>query len=167
MTGAAAPLEHDGLDLSVRPDWIDFNGHMNLAHYVAAFDLATDNFFRLVTPEIWDGDVFLGGFYCVEMHVTYERELHEGQPLRLTTQILGLDDKRLHLFHRMYHAGEGFLAATNDLLFLSVSRETRRAAPIEPGHRAAFEALLERHRALGMPPQAGRAISVRARRAGA
>ena len=166
MTGAAAPLEHDGLDLSVRPEWIDFNGHMNLAHYVTAFDAATDNVFRLVTPSVWDGDVFLGGFYCVEMHLTYERELHEGQPLRITTQILGVDDKRLHWFHRMYHATEGFLAATNELLFLCIDRNTRRAATMDPAHRAAFSATADAHAALGTPPQVGRVMSVKARKAG-
>ena len=29
----------------VLPEWIDHNGHMNLAYYVLAFDLATDEFF--------------------------------------------------------------------------------------------------------------------------
>lgn len=75
MNQGTAPVEHTGLDVVVKPEWIDFNGHMNIAYYVAAFDLATDNLFRIVTPDIWDGDVFVGGFYAVEMHITYEREL--------------------------------------------------------------------------------------------
>ena len=29
----------------VRPEWIDYNGHMNVAYYVLAFDYATDAFF--------------------------------------------------------------------------------------------------------------------------
>ena len=27
---------------NVRSEWIDYNGHMNVAYYVLAFDLATD-----------------------------------------------------------------------------------------------------------------------------
>jgi len=165
MTETRGPIGHEGLDLRVRPEWIDFNGHMNIAYYVAAFDLATDNFFRIVTPEIWDGDVFLGGFYCVDLHVTYERELYEDEPLRVTTQLLGVDDKRLHFFHRMYHAAEGHLAATNELLFLCISRETRRATAMEERYRSAWEALWRDHCALPRPPQAGRVMSVKPREA--
>jgi acyl-CoA thioester hydrolase len=166
MNQGTAPVEHTGLDVVVKPEWIDFNGHMNIAYYVAAFDLATDNLFRIVTPDIWDGDVFLGGFYAVEMHITYERELYEGQPLRITTQMLGVDDKRLHFFHRMYHATEGYLAATNELLFLCVSRETRRAAAMAGHHFEAWESLVRRHALMPKPHQAGRVMSVKARKPG-
>ena len=164
MDKGIAPVEHDGLAVTVKPEWIDFNGHMNIACYVTAFDMANDNLFRIVTPDIWDGDTFLGGFYVVEMHLTYERELHEGQPLRFTTQMLGVDDKRLHFLHRMYHGEEGYLAATNEVMFLCVSRESRRATPMAEHHRETWEALWRRHALLPQPPQVGRVMSVKARK---
>ena len=164
MSVTVQPVEHADLDLRVKPEWIDYNGHMNIAYYVAAFDLATDNFFRIVTPQIWDGPRFLGGFYAVEMHVTYERELYEGQRLSFTSQLLGVDDKRLHFFHRMYHAAEGFLAATNELMFLSVDTTTRRVAPIPEDLRGPWESLWRQHALLERPPQAGRVMSVKARK---
>lgn len=164
MEDVVAPLEHDGLDLRVRSEWLDFNGHMNIAYYVLAFDLATDNLFRLVTPDVWDKDVFLGGFYCVEMHLTYERELYENDPLRITSQMLGVDDKRLHWLHRMYHAGTGELAATNELLFLCISRQTRRAAAMAPNHFDAWKTLCDAHGSLPRPSQAGRVMSVRSKK---
>lgn len=164
MNQGSAPVEHTGLDVVVKPEWIDFNGHMNIAYYVAAFDLATDNLFRIVTPDIWDGDTFLGGFYAVEMHITYERELYEGESLRFTTQLLGVDDKRLHFFHRMYHAQDGYLAATNELLFLCVDRETRRAAPMAQHHFETWDKLVQRHALLPRPHQAGRVMSVKSRK---
>ena len=38
-----APLQiHKG---TVLPEWIDYNGHMNVAFYMLAFDQATDAFF--------------------------------------------------------------------------------------------------------------------------
>ena len=38
-----APLKlHKGL---IVPEWIDYNGHMNVAYYVLVFDRATDDFF--------------------------------------------------------------------------------------------------------------------------
>ena len=70
--------------------------------------------------------------FCLEAHVTYHREVREGDPLRFTTHLLGHDAKRLHYIHAMYHATEGYLAATNELMSLHVSRATRRGAPMAP-----------------------------------
>lgn len=80
--------------------------------------------------------------------------------------MLGVDDKRLHYFHRMYHATEGYLAATNELLFLCISRKTRRAAPMAAHHFEAWESLVRRHALLPKPHQAGRVMSVKARKPG-
>lgn len=159
-------VTHDNLDLRVKPEWIDFNGHMNIACYVTAFDLATDNLFLLVTPQIWQDGHFTDGFFIVEMHVTYERELFEGDPLRFDSQMLGVDDKRLHYLHRMYHAEKEYLAATNEIMFLSVDTQTRKVAPMRDDIRNAFAALMDQHADLPRPPQAGRVMSVKARKPG-
>ncbi len=66
------------------------------------------------------------------------REVGEGDPLRFTTRLLGWDAKRIHYFHEMYHATEGYLAATNELMSLHVSQETRRAAPMAPESRSSW-----------------------------
>ena len=76
--------------------------------------------------------------FCLEAHVTYHREVRSGDPLRFTTVLLGHDAKRLHYIHAMYHATEGFLASTNELMSLHVSQATRGAAPMAGrGARAA------------------------------
>ena len=36
------PAPYREFSSRVRPEWIDYNGHMNVAYYVAAFDEATD-----------------------------------------------------------------------------------------------------------------------------
>jgi acyl-CoA thioester hydrolase len=166
MADAGELVDHDNLNLRVKPEWIDFNGHMNIAFYVTAFDLATDNLFWLVTPQIWDDGHFTDGFFIVEMHITYERELYEDEPLRFDTQMLGVDDKRLHYLHRMFHAEKGYLAATNEIMFLAVDKQTRKVAPMREEIRAPFAALAERHATLDRPPQVGRVMSIDARRPG-
>ena len=67
----------------------------------------------------------------------FEREVRAGDPLIVTTQLLEFDARKIHYFHRLYHAAEGYLAATHDLLSLHVSRDTRRVSAMPP-------ALLER-----------------------
>lgn len=113
----------------VRPEWIDVNRHMNVAFYVLAFDLGIDALwddFGIDDEYIGSGE---GSTFGVECHVSYLRELHENDPYVVTTQLLGYDEKRIHQFQRMYHAGDGYLAATAEWMNLHVNLETRRVTP--------------------------------------
>ncbi len=80
--------------------------------------------------------------------------------------MLGVDDKRLHYLHRMYHAEKDYLAATNEIMFLSVDKETRKVAPMRDDIRNAFADLAARHAKLPKPAQAGRVMSVKAGKPG-
>lgn len=160
MTTGPLSLHED----RVRDEWIDYNGHMNMAYYLLAFDHATDRFLDyLGVDEAYRAD---GRFttYTLEAHVTYERELKLHEPFRVRTQLLDRDEKRLHYFHEMYHAEDNFLAATNELMLLHVDRSGPRAAPFDEAPRARIEALWVVHRELVSPPQAGRTIGLRAGR---
>jgi acyl-CoA thioester hydrolase len=66
----------------------------------------------------------------------------------------------------MFHAEKGYLAATNEIMFLAVDKQTRKVAPMREEIRVPFAALAERHAALPRPPQAGRVMSINARRPG-
>ncbi len=112
----------------VLPEWIDINGHMNVAYYVLAFDLAVDALWRkfgITDEHIHDNH---SSTFAVESHVMYRRELKESDPYIVTAQILAYDKKRIHQFQRMYHAQEGFLAATAEWMNLHVDLKTRRVA---------------------------------------
>jgi len=149
----------------VHADWIDSNDHMNLAYYLLAFDHGTDallDHFDLGRDYIRRTNC---GFFVLEAHLTYDRELRRDEPFRIVTQILGSDRKRLHFFHAMYHADDGFLAATNELMAIHVDLATRRAAPWPETTGAALAAMAAAHAAVPRPPQAGRSIGLDRRRA--
>ena len=55
-----------------------------------------------------------------------------GAPMRFETQLLAVDEKRLHLFHHLYRDEEGHLAATNELMLMHVDTATGRSAPFPP-----------------------------------
>jgi acyl-CoA thioester hydrolase len=149
----------------VLPEWIDYNGHMNLAYYVLAFDKATDRLF----DRLGIGDAYRRttghSMFVLEAHVTYERELKEGDSLSIETQLVDTDAKRLHFFHRMHHAEQGYLAATNELLAVHVDLAGPRSAPLPAEAAAAIGAMLAEHRRLPRPPQLGRSIGLRNKRA--
>jgi acyl-CoA thioester hydrolase len=97
----------------------------------------------------------------LEAHVTYDREVKEGDGLRITTQILDHDAKRLHFIHMMYHAKEGYLAATNELMLMNIDYQTRRSAPWPGFATERIEKLAAAHAALPRPSQAGRLIGIK------
>ena len=99
--------------------------------------------------------------FVLEAHVTYDRELKEGDPLRITTQILDHDAKRIHYMHMMYHGSEGYLAATNELMLMNIDYETRRAASWPEWAMPRIEKLAAAHANLPRPKQAGRLIRIK------
>ncbi len=147
---------------TVRSEWIDHNGHMNMGYYVVVFDLATDAWFRhLGLDETHRGAQQVTTF-CLEAHVTYHREVRAGDPLRFTTRLLAWDPKRIHYFHEMHHAGLGYLAATNELMSLHVSQRTRRATPMAAEVLDRLARIQAVHDRLPRPPQVGRRMGLAA-----
>ena len=145
----------------VQPDWIDYNGHMNVAYYVLAFDQATDALADYLGIDAGYRARTHCSIFVLESHITYDRELVGGDPLRCTTQLLDHDTKRIHYFHRMYHAEQGYLAATTELILLHVDLSQRRSAVFPDDTLSALTALAEQHRQLPRPDQAGRVIGIR------
>jgi len=147
----------------VRPEWIDANQHMNMGYYLVVFDFATDHFMRWIGLGAEHRRSHRVTTFCLEAHVTYHREMRAGDPMRFTTQLLAHDAKRLHYIHAMYHAREGYLASTNELISLHVAAETRRAAPMAAEVLQRLAAIKAAHDALPRPPQAGRIMGLGAR----
>jgi len=142
----------------VRPEWIDFNGHMNVAYYLVAFDLATDIFLDYVGLDETNRETTGGTTFSAEIHIAYHRELHENAPLRISTQLLSFDLKRIRYLHRMFHAEEGFQAATAENLSLHVDLNERRVVPLPDRIMGRLEEVWAAHRSLGVPQEAGSAI---------
>ncbi len=151
MTGDA-PL--DLHRARVLPGWIDYNGHMNVAYYLLAFDHATD----AVLDRFGVGKAYVQSenrsLFVVDAHLTYAREVREGDPLRFASRVMGMDGKRLHLFHEMFHGDEGWLAATAEFMLLHVDLAQRRTCPF-PDHLApALRAQAAAHARLAVPTPA-------------
>jgi len=147
----------------VESAWIDYNGHMNMAFYNLAFDRALDHVYDRLG--IGAEYVRAGGGSCftAEIHVNYLQELLLDDPIRVTFQLLDWDAKRLHFFEAMYHADEGYLAATSEQLALHVDMTSRRTAPFPGDVQARLAALMQDHAGLERPAQVGRVIGIKRR----
>ncbi len=160
----AATLPPESHREIILPEWCDYNGHMNLSYYVLVFDHATDAFWDMLGIGLDYKERTDNSTFTVESHITYDREVLEGDEVRCTTQLLGFDDKRLHYFHRMFHARDGYLAATTELLSVHVDLSIRRVAPMPDDIKARLASILEAHARFGAPDQVARVISLGPRR---
>lgn len=148
-------------ETEVQADWIDLNGHLNVAYYVRAFDLATDALMDLLGIG-WD---YMRREKCsifmLEAHVNYLEEVKLGDRIRFTTQVLDYDARRIHIFHAMYHAGEGYKAATSEWLAIHVDLAERRSLPLPDSARQKLAAIWSVHERLPRPETSGRTIGIR------
>lgn len=154
-----APFQaHTG---TVLPEWIDYNGHMNVAFYMLAFDQATDAFFDFLRMGEEYKKKYNYSTFTLEGHITYDREVLEGDALIFKTYLLNFDEKRMHYFHEMYHAEQGYLAATNEMITMHIDMNVRRSAPFAPEMLARIEEVMAVHRNIPRPEKVGRTIGIR------
>ncbi len=153
--GDAVPIPLDFYRGEVLPAWVDYNHHMTEAAYLTAFGWASDALFAY----IGDDDAYRAAgysFYTVETHIAYLREAAEHDPLRITTRVLGLDRKRLHLYHEMFAAdGREQMLATTEQMLMHVNMNAGRSAPILPDVDAALLAITAAHTTLPPAKRAG------------
>jgi acyl-CoA thioester hydrolase len=154
------PTPYQRFEGEVLPEWIDWNGHMNLAYYVVLFDRATDLLFDELGLGLDYRRKDEKGTFVVETHNLYERELLVGERVRITTQILGSDDKRLYVGHEMFRVRDSERSATQELMFLHIDLKARRVTPFPPELRERVAAWTAAHAALSRPDWAGRRIGL-------
>jgi acyl-CoA thioester hydrolase len=144
----------------VRPEWIDSNGHMNLAYYVVVFDFATDALYKAL--DIGDAYRDRSGNSCftAETHTLYEREVHLGDKLLVRTWLLGADTKRLHYLHEMFHTESEERSAVQELMALHIDMSIRRVAPFPPQQYAELQEAVKQYAPATLPKDAGRRITL-------
>jgi carnitine 3-dehydrogenase len=143
----------------VPQSWTDYNGHMNEAHYTEASAQATDRFMELIGA---DADYIAAGqsYFTVENHVRFLDELHEGDALTVTTQVLQGTGKKMHLFHRLFGPA-GKLAATVETLLLHMDLNARATSLPSPEVADKLTSYAAAHAGLPLPEGAGRHVGQR------
>ena len=150
--------------MQVDDAWIDYNGHMNMAYYLLIFDRCLD----FVYDQLNIGEAYVktsgGSCFSREIQVNYLQELVVGDPVRVTFQLMDYDEKRLHFFQHMYHDQDDYLAATSEQLALHVDANLRRTTPLPVTVKEQLNELMQKHKTLPTPEQAGSHIGIRRNR---
>jgi len=159
ITQAIDSIQYSGF--AVPPAFIDPNGHMNVGYYSVLFDQALD----LPWDRLGVGSASTEATGCstftLESHVTYQREVHEGDPLDFTFQVIDFDAKRIHFFMTMLHARERWLAATSESISICIDMTTRRSTSWPADRMARLQALHGTHSRRPRPAEVGRVIGIR------
>ena len=149
--------------MTVRPEWIDYNDHLNVAYYTLIFDQSAEAACELLG---------LGEDYrraedktlmTAESHINYVREIKLGSDVHSTFRLLDADAKRLHVYQELYHA-EGWLAATYELMILHIDLGAEggpKVARMSETAQADVQAMLAAHRDLPRTKYMGRVIGIR------
>jgi acyl-CoA thioester hydrolase len=146
--------------MQVEPGWIDYNGHLNMAYYNALFDRAVDEAYELIGCGLAYLHETQHSTFTAEAHVRYLRELHAGDRVRVTFQLLDYDSKRMHYFEQLFHAEEGWLSATSENMVLNVDMATRKTAPFPDFIAARLQRMKAAHANLPVPAGVGRHIAM-------
>ncbi len=147
--------------MRVEPAWIDYNGHLNMAYYNVLFDRAVDEAYELLGIGADYVQQRRHSLYTAEVHLRYLLELHAGDPVRVTFQLLGYDKKRLHYFEQLVHATEGFLSATSENLSIHVDMDSKKSAELPQSVLDRLEKMAASHAKLPRPEAAGRSVGMK------
>ena len=153
---------------TVEHEWVDYNGHLNDACYMVIFSYATDGLMARVGLDAAGRAATGHTMYTLEVHLNYVQEVHEGVAVEVRTQILGMDAKRVHIFHTLHRQTDGTLLATNEqmLAHIDASKPERgpKTAPFLAAVAALLKPLAQAHAALPRPANAGRSMALPAAR---
>lgn len=148
--------------MAVEKQWIDYNGHMNMAYYNVMFDRCADQAFEVIG--LGPGYAQARGLttYSAEAHVCYVRELHLGDEVACSLHMLDHDEKRIRFYQELRHV-EGWLSATSEVLALHVDMSGPKVAHWPADILRNIEKMQAEHAALPWPERAGRGIAIRRR----
>src|SRR6188472_568781 len=89
--------------MDIEKDWIDYNGHLNMAYYNVLFDRCSDEAFEAMGMGLDYVKERRLTIYTAEVHVCYVQELHLDHKVTVSFQLIDHDEKRLRAYQEIRH----------------------------------------------------------------
>ena len=149
----------------VRPEWVDYNGHLRDAFYLLIFSFATEALLDRVGLDDAARRERGRSVYTLEAHVNYLHEIKEGTQVRVDARVLAHDAKRLHLYLELFAGGHDDAVSASEQMLLHVdTRDGAKSAPFDDDVAARVAELHALQRDCAAPAYAGRVIGLAPRR---
>ncbi|KGP71403.1 thioesterase family protein [Pontibacillus yanchengensis] len=144
----------------VRPEWVDYNGHMNDAEYAKAFSIAAEDFIDYIGLDEKGRSEHAYTIFTLETHICYLKEAHQGEELTIRSQILDKDVKRIHQFLLMEN-NEGELVATMEQMLMGMDRKEGKPKPFPEVVAKKIDEIFNEDAKIDKPKQVGRIIGIK------
>ena len=132
------------IDTHVRPEWVDYNGHMTDFRYLQVFGEAMDALYRRVgVDEAYRSSGRM--LYTVDTQIAYLAEAQVNERLYATTRVLSVDNKRLRVQHRLHRGSDDKLIATGEQTHLHVNTRAGKASAMDEEVYRRLETLRAAH----------------------
>lgn len=118
---------------AIRPEWIDYNGHLRDAYYGVIVSYAIDGFMDQVGLDAAYRERTHCTLYTLELHMHYQHEVKSTDQLAVASSVLDADRKRIHLGCRFSCPRLSEPVATCDVMLLHVHQgDTPASAAFPP-----------------------------------
>ena len=145
---------------SIESQWIDYNGHFNMAYYNVLFDKDSDVALALVGLGPAYVEKTGNSYFTLEAHISYLRELTLTDQVTIATQILDYDSKRLHYVQMMHHAKEDWISCVIEIIVMHVDLKLKKSSPFPPEVLERIKIAHDAHKSLTVPLQVGHRIGI-------
>lgn len=149
-------------DFPVTAEWIDLNHHLSDIGYHTLFSRAEGEFHRKLEIDDEYRAATQCSVYTVESHLTFLKEIHEGDAVSISFQVLDISNKAAHVMMMMRNR-EGAVCAYHECMLLHVKKWPTGPKPYPFGRYqlANLVHVFSKDKELARPARAGTRIAIR------
>ena len=145
----------------VLPEWIDYNGHMNVAYYTLAFDDALDDFLDKIGIGEDYVTEFQNGHYALQANYHYLDELMVNEEFRVRIFLVGITEKCFHAAMEMFNENSGVVSAVCEQITMNVDLTLRKSNKYPDWVREKFDLMIKSQKGKPLPSQIGKSLALK------
>jgi acyl-CoA thioester hydrolase len=147
---------------TIAQEWVDYNGHLRDAFYLLLFSYGTDGLMDRIGLDEAGRQATGHSMFTLECHLNFLHEVKQGTPVAVHTRVLGIDSKRVHIYHQLFTEGREEAVAASEQMLLNVEMAGPRGAAFSEPVRGALQGLVSDHANLPAAPYVGRRMALKA-----
>ena len=146
----------------VLKDWIDYNGHMNVAFYTLAFDNSLDEFLE---NTLGIGETHAShnqqGPFVLQAHYHYLKEMSLDEKFNVRLLVVDCDEKRMHLCLDIFSVKQKKIIAVSETVLINVNLAIRKTEKYPTWALKRLEDLKNTHAHSNFPSVLGKPIGLK------
>ena len=145
---------------TVKPEWVDHNGHMGIRSYTTVIDQAVSRFYRYLGLSRETLKAQGNSIFALQETSWFRREVMQDDPLLVTSQLIDFDHNKVVSFHQLHQSRDDYVAAMNEIIEIHIDMTTRKPAPFAKDISDRLEMVHQAHEILGRPRESGNGVAI-------